>query len=123
MNWDAIIVADEVLFSATVDLLGGALVGDIMFSGQEIVAFQRLLSGNPNSLLDAQSQLVSDLRFQMSLLGPTPDLTAILALIPEHGFATVPPANLAFMASQIYPVQPENIEVRVLDDPQVRPEP
>ena len=111
---DAMAIMDEIFFAELVDYVGGVPSGEDIISGQEAVAAQRLLSGEPSALQLMQKRMLEILRFKLPLLDLSTPITSLTDLIPEHCVVTIEPAQLIYMASPLMPIKPETIRIEIM---------
>jgi hypothetical protein len=114
---DVILAADQTGFAALVDYMGGVVIDDAALNGSQVVGVLAMLADDPQTSLVAQGQILRALAWQVPNLGPTPDLTPLLALVPEHGYLSVPLSQLVGLISPVLPLQPTSIHVDLLVPP------
>ncbi len=101
-------VMDETFFKALVDFVGGVPVGQENLDGATVVAVQRLLKDNPDTLLQFQAEMLSSLRSSIVTFDPTKvDVRPLTAMIPENCIVSEDPSNLLLIARQV-PIFNEN---------------
>jgi hypothetical protein len=110
---DVIIVMDEMIFSSLVDFLGGVRLNDVLLSGDEVIAVQRMLYADADALLSTQAQILDRLRYQLYDLGESVDLTPLFELDPAHRYISEDPEELVLWASPVLPFEPDKIRIEV----------
>ncbi len=116
LPYQATLVMDEAAFATAVDVLGGADLGGTRLQGEEVLAFLRLLQTKPEALLAAQSELLLALRPGLQDLGPTPDISQLEALHPEHVYLSLDKQQLSALIAPMLPFQAASIRVGTLLD-------
>ncbi len=108
---NAIIVLDEEGFSSVVDYLGGIDVNGARMDGSQVVSVVGLLRDNPQALLSTQQHFVESMAGRVADLEEHPDLTPLLAILPEHGFLSVDVKVLVDAVAPLLPLEPEMIHI------------
>jgi hypothetical protein len=111
---DVVIVMDEMIFSSLVDFVGGVRMNDVLLSGDEVIAVQRMLYSDADALLSTQSQILDRLRFQLYDLGESVDLTPLFELDPAHRYISEDPEELVLWASPALPIEPDKIRIDLI---------
>lgn len=117
LQYDAVVVMDEVAFAKAVDVLGGANLAGTELKGDEVLAFLRLLYAKPEALLSAQEELLLALRPGLQDLGPTPDISSLEAVHPEHVYLSLEPMQLAALVAPLLPFEAASIRLGSLIEP------
>jgi hypothetical protein len=112
----ATVVMDEAAFGTAVNVLGGADLGGTRLRGEEVLAFLRLLQTKPEALLAAQAELLLALRPGLQDLGPTPDISQLERLYPEHVQLSLDVQQLAALVAPMLPFEAASIRVGTLLD-------
>jgi hypothetical protein len=116
LPYQATVVMDEAAFATAVDVLGGADLGGTRLQGEQVLAFLRLLQTKPEALLAAQAELLLALRPGLQDLGPTPDISQLEALHPEHVHLSLDKQQLAALVAPMLPFEAASIRVGTLLD-------
>lgn len=117
---DAVIVLDEEGFGAVVDYLGGIEVNGARMDGAQVVSVVGLLRDNPPALLTTQQHFVEAMTARVADLEEHPDLTPLLALVPDHGYLSVDVKVLVDALAPLLPLEPAMIHI---DLPWAQPTP
>jgi hypothetical protein len=113
-----IAVLDEEGFSALVDYLGGFSLEDQDYDGASAIGTLRLLENQPLVALKMQAQILRALSVNVPDLGKTPELTSLTLLVPANAYTSPSPAQLVTLAIPLLPLQPDLIEITILESPQ-----
>jgi hypothetical protein len=116
LPYQATVVMDETAFATGVDVLGGADLGGTRLQGEQVLAFLRILQTNPEALLAAQSEVLLALRPGLQDLGPTPDISRLAVLHPEHVYLSLDEQQLAALVAPMMPFEAASIHVGTLLD-------
>ena len=108
---DVTILMDETAFAALVDFAGGVDLNGTLFAGDQVLGFLSLVQDQPDAILAAQSRLIEALVQRLPALGPTPDATSLLGLVPEHAHLSLPVSQLLAMLAPLTPVDPAEVHV------------
>jgi hypothetical protein len=108
---NAVIVLDEEGFSTVVDYLGGIDVNGARMDGSQVVGVLGLLRDNPGALLTTQQHFVESMAGQVADLEEHPDLTPLLAILPQHGFLSVDVKVLVDAVAPLLPLEPAMIHI------------
>jgi hypothetical protein len=111
---DVIIVMDELIFAALVDFIGGVKMNDVLLSGSEVIAVQRMLYADADALLSTQAQILEHLRSQLLDLGDSVDLTPLFEFDPSHRYISEDPEELVLWASPALPFEPDRIRIELV---------
>lgn len=112
-----IVVLDALGFAAAIDYLGGVDLNGVQLSGAEVNAVLDLWQDNPGARVEAQARVLEALSQRSPSLGATPDLTPLLALIPEHGYLSTQPADAALLLAPLLPLDPTAVHILTLTPP------
>jgi hypothetical protein len=115
LEFQAVMILDEVAFAYLVDYLGGVVVNDRPVSGEQILWTMRLLYDDHPALLEAQRTVLRAMIDRGASLGAAPDLSPLLDLIPDHAYLSAPAAQAAVLLSPLLPVRPEHFQIDLLD--------
>ena len=102
---------DETAFAGLIDYLGGVDLNGTTFSGNEILGFLSLVVQEPEASLTSQSRLIEAMVQRLPALGALPDVSPLLALVPDHAHLSLPANQLLGMLSPLLPVDPAEIHV------------
>lgn len=108
---NAVIVLDEQGFSAVIDYLGGIEVNGARMDGPQVVSILGLLRDNPQALLSTQQHFVESMAGRVTDLEEHPDLTPLLAILPEHGSLSVDVKVLVDAVAPLLPLDPDMIHI------------
>ncbi len=111
LDYQVVIVLDQVAFAGLVDFLGGVTYQGAELDGQETVAALDLMVHGPEAALRAQQQLLEALAFQAAGMSTTPEITPLLAYLPEHAYLSVPPEEALAMLAPLFPLDPDRVHV------------
>lgn len=122
---DVVSVMDEYAFAALVDYVGGLpLGGDLglpveeqILSGNQVLALHTVFDGDPVGLVNLQANVLEGLLPQAARLSANPDLTPLLALMPEHASITIHEAQMAVLVSHLLPLNTDQVEILVVLKP------
>ncbi len=122
---DVVSVMDEYAFAALVDYVGGLpLGGDLglpveeqILSGNQVLALHTVFDGDPVGLVNLQANVLEGLLPQAARLSANPDLTPLLALMPEHASITIHEAQMAVLISHLLPLNTDQVEILVVLKP------
>lgn len=106
---DLVVVLDRQAFAALVDYLGGLEVNGAHLDGLEVTAALDLLAADPDALLAAQTNLLLALTPRASVLGASPDITPLLALIPDHVHLSHSVPFALGLVTPILPIDPARV--------------
>lgn len=109
VNPDLVIVLDRHAFAALIDYLGGLELNGAHLDGLEVAAALDILAGDPHALLTAQTRVLLAMTPRASLLGASPDITPLLALIPSHIYLSDSVALAIGLASPLLPIDPSRV--------------
>lgn len=112
---EAILIMDEVAFSALIDYMGGITFRGDRMDGEEVSTALRLLYEEPEEALKTQVRIVEELVKQINLLENPPDLSRLTPLIPDHVLLSVPQYRVMEVLSLHFPLRSEFIGVRALN--------
>jgi len=119
VNLDMVVIMDEIFFSALVDYMGGIPAGDIILPGLEAIAAQRLMTNQPDALLEFQANMLEALRFLLPTKDPSMSssdngLGPLFDMIPEHCIVPVDPGQLVLQAPRFLFNHPEAIRIELM---------
>jgi hypothetical protein len=114
---EVIVALDEVGFAALIDHVGGIDLNGVPLSGEQSVAVLHMLVEDPSAALSTQARLLEALVARAGSLGPTPDLTPLIALMPAHAFLSMPASQAIAIAAPLLPLEPATVHVDLLATP------
>jgi hypothetical protein len=109
---------DEVGFAALIDYVGGVNLNGVPLRGDQAMAVLGLIEDDASALLTTQSRLLEALIAPAAAMGPSPDVSALIALIPLHAYLSEPFSQLAARLSPLLPLDPAMVHVDLLAAPQ-----
>lgn len=114
---DVILVLDKVGFAALVDFMGGVTLESGTLDGNQVIGVLELVEDQPRAALEIQGRLVRALRDKAYVLGSTPDLSPLMALIPENAYSSIPAINVVTLITPLLPIRSDavHIELMVVD--------
>jgi len=110
---DAAIVLDDDGFAALVDYLGGLELDGSRLEGEDIKALQTLLAADPAASLSTQAEILKALAARTTVVGSTPDLTPLIALLPNHAWTSRTISELVALAAPLLPLDPNLIHIDI----------
>ncbi len=114
LSIDVILVVDEIAFAALVDYMGGVTLESGTLDGRQVIGVLELVENQPQAALEVQRRLVQALSEKAPNLGSTPDLSPLMALIPENAYSSIPAINVVAMISPLLPIQSEAIHIEIM---------
>jgi len=108
-----VLCLDRQAFSALVDYLGGLDLSGTRLDGAQTIAVLDLLMDDPASLLATQSRVLEAMAERAPLIGGTPDLTPLIALIPDHAYLSIPANEAAALAAPLLPISPATTHIDI----------
>ncbi len=111
---DVTLVIDEIAFAAFVDYMGGVTLESGTLDGRQVIGVLELVENQPTAALEVQRRLVQALSEKVPDLGSTPDLSPLMALIPENAYSSIPAINVVAMISPLLPIQPGAIHIELM---------
>jgi hypothetical protein len=112
---DAIALLDQQAYAAVVDFAGGIELNGSHLSGQQVISVFSLLENDPKALLRTQEQILQALAQQGPQLSPAPDLSPLLALLPEHAALSVPVSTFTNLLIPVLSLGPDAIHIDLPD--------
>jgi hypothetical protein len=111
---DAILVLDKVGFAALVDYMGGVTLESGTLDGNQVIGVLELVEDQPRAALEVQGRLVRGLRDKAHILGSTPDLSPLLALIPENAYSSIPGINVVALITPLLPIRSDGVHIDLM---------
>lgn len=111
---DAVLVMDAEAFASLIDFTGGINFDGSHLSGAEVNSLLERLGDQPDAQLKMQARVLRALAARSSDLGSTPDLTPLLAQIPEHAHTSLPAVTLISNLSPLLPLSEGDIHIQLL---------
>lgn len=105
---EAIVVLDDAGFAAAVDYVGGVDINDANFTGHEVLGILSLNRDDPAANLMLQRRLLAALAARADSLGPAPELTPLIELMPDHLFLSRELNQMVALISPILPIEPQS---------------
>ncbi len=112
-----VVLMDDAAFAAIVDYLGGVELNGTSFGGTQVLGVLSLVGDDPQALLATQSHLLEALVKKLPVLGETPDVSSIQALVPEHIHLSIPVSQLLGLVAPLLPVEPSSVYVSLWSKP------
>lgn len=106
---DLVVVLDEVAFAALVNYVGGVDVAGALFDGESVLAFLSVAWPNPDLLLENQAMIIKGIIPRAIELAPSPELTDLIQLIPEHASISLDVTDAVGLISPLRKITPENV--------------
>lgn len=113
----ASIVLDAEGFAEVIDYLGGITLDEEEMDGKTVLGAMDMLVDEPNASLTMQAEVIRALLENANLVGPTPELTPLTNLIPEHASVSQPPPELASLAIPYLPISAQTFIVETWGNP------
>ncbi len=107
----ATVILDEEGFADLVDYVGGITFNEEPLDGSAVSGVMEMLFEQPEASLTMQARVIGAIIVSASELGTTPELTPLIALIPEHASISHPAPELASLAIPFLPISPEAFNV------------
>jgi hypothetical protein len=113
---DLIVVNDDAAFASAVNYLGGVDIEGAKFDGESILAFLSLSWDKPEILINNQSLILEALIPKALSSAPSPELSELIELIPEHVYLSQDVTDAVAMLTPLREISPENIFFILLSD-------
>jgi hypothetical protein len=110
-GFDVVIVLDRVAFETLIDFVGGVNLEGEHLDGRKVTGFLGMLAGDPVTSLQLQARILEALSGQAASLGPSPELTPLLELVPHHAYTSLRPLEIVGIFSPLLPLERERIHV------------
>jgi hypothetical protein len=104
---DAVIVLDDTGFAQAIDYLGGVTINEATFTGQEVLGIISLSEGDPAASLALQRRLLQAMSVQAAQVGATPEITALVELVPDHLYLSESINTMVELLSPALPILPD----------------
>jgi hypothetical protein len=111
---DVILVVDETAFAAFIDYMGGVTLESGTLDGHQVIGVLDLVEDQPTAALEVQGRVVQALSLKAPNLGSTPDLSPLMALIPENAFSSIPSLHLVALINPLLPIQPNTMHIELM---------
>lgn len=105
---------DDHGFTTIVDYLGGLSFEGGTLSGEQVLALHAVFYEDPEGLVRLQASVLETLIPNVVRLGATPNLEPLLALLPQHAFVSIQPAQLVLFVSPLLPLDPNLVRIEVI---------
>jgi hypothetical protein len=112
---DLIVVNDETAFASAVNYLGGVEIEGAELDGESVLAFLSLSWEKPGVLLSNQALLLEALVPRALTSAPSPELTELIELIPEHVYLSLDVTDAVSLLTPLREISPDNIFFILLD--------
>lgn len=112
---DLIVVNDETAFASAVNYLGGVEIEGKSLDGESVIAFLSLSWEKPEILLNNQALLLEALVPKALASSPTPELTDLAELIPEHVYISLDVTEAVALMNPLRKISPDNIFFILVD--------
>ena len=106
---DLVVLLDDVAFAAVVNYLGGVDIEGAKFDGSSVLAFLSLSWDKPEVLLNNQALILEALVPHALASAPTPKLTELIELIPEHVYLSQDVSEAVALLTPLREIGSENI--------------
>jgi hypothetical protein len=114
LSIDVILVVDKIAIAALVDYMGGVTLESGTLDGRQVIGVLELVEDQPRAAVEVQERVVQALSEKAPNLGSTPDLSALMALIPENAHCSIPAINIVAMITPLLPFRHEAIHVDLM---------
>ncbi len=111
---DVILALDKEGFAALVDYMGGVTLESGTLDGNQVIGVLELVEDQPRASLEVQGRLVRGLRDKAHILGSTPDLSPLLALIPENAYSSIPAINVVALITPLLPIRSDAVHIDLM---------
>ena len=108
----ATIILDEEGFADLIDYVGGITINGESLDGRTVIGVLDMLYDQPEASLTMQARVIDAIVDSASHLGSTPELTPLIALIPEHASISKPAPELATLAIPFLPITPDIFRIQ-----------
>jgi hypothetical protein len=108
----ATIILDEEGFADLIDYVGGITINGEPLDGRTVIGVMDMLYDQPEASLTMQARVIGAIVDSASRLGSTPELTPLIALIPEHASISQPAPELATLAIPFLPITPDIFRIQ-----------
>ena len=106
---DLVVLLDDVAFASVVNFLGGVDIEGAKLDGSSVLAFLSLSWDKPEVLLNNQALILEALVPQALASAPSPELTELIALIPEHVYLSQDVTDAVALLTPLREIGSENI--------------
>lgn len=113
---DLVVLLDDVAFASLVNYLGGVDIEGAKFDGSSVLAFLSLSWDKPEVLLNNQALILEALVPQALASAPSPELTELIELIPEHVYFSQDVTDAVALLTPLHEIGSENIFFILLPD-------
>jgi hypothetical protein len=112
---DLVVVNDEVAFSSAVNYLGGVDLEGAKLDGESVLGFLSLSWQKPEILLNNQALILEALIPRAIAVAPSPELTELVELIPDHVYISQDVTDAVSMLTPLRDINPDNVFFILLD--------
>lgn len=113
LDVDATIVLDRTGFAAAIDFVGGVTIDQATFSGQDVLGILKLTEDDPQSTLSLEKRLLAAMSQQAASIGPSPEITALVNLIPGHMYISGEVTDMVALVSPLLPIEPSTTHIEL----------
>jgi hypothetical protein len=103
------VILDDQAFSMAIDYLGGIDFQGAMLDGDSALSFVSLSTDDYELLLNNQAQIIKAMIPEALKLAPSPELTDLVKLIPEHASLSLDVTDAIGVLSPLRTISEENI--------------
>lgn len=111
VSLDVIVALDEAGFARLIDFLGGVELEQGTVGGSQVLGILGLFSGDASARLEAQRGLLEALVQRIGRVGPGTDLQALVDLVPQHAYLSIPAADALTRLAPLLPLAPGEIRI------------
>lgn len=106
---DMVVVLDEVAFTSLVNYVGGVELAGALLDGKSVLDFLSVAWLNPDLLLENQAMIIKGILPRALGLAPSPELTELIQLIPEHAYISLDVTDAVGLISPLRKITSENV--------------
>ncbi len=115
---EVVLILDEVGYASLIDYLDGITLTGNYMDGPTVISALRVFYDDPLTSLEAQAKVLRALAERVETLGPSPNLTPLFDLIPEHAYTSEPPSVVAVAFGLLLPLRSEAIRIQEWQGPE-----
>ena len=104
-----VVVLDEVAFTSLVNYVGGVELAGALLDGKSVLDFLSVAWLNPDLLLENQAMIIKGILPRALGLAPSPELTELIQLIPEHAYISLDVTDAVGLISPLRKITSENV--------------
>ena len=106
---DLVVVLDEVAFTSLINYVGGVEVTSALLDGESVLAFLSVAWETPDLLLENQAMIIKGIIPRAIELAPSPELTELIQLIPEHAYISLDVTDAVSLINPLRKITSENV--------------